>query len=591
MSSQRGRKARAGLMTGLGRHSDSDDSDSDYEDSNDDSYARGSTQGVTHGIGLGSSFSTRRAKQGKARQEDVMSNDEDDDGIPHLSGVEDTRSAGSAPYEGTRKGRTKHLTGSQMSSDLDKAEGRGNHRQNSGEASSSQPGAARFILPANEAYDSRARDLRKHSSRFDQPESARQSIHQGVEPSTTTVHSGYKSELLTAAEDRVKVLEAALRRKEADNESLRENYASSVENNKHLQVYKDLHDKEKQVKSDPNAASGGGNLLGGRGRSDDAKRRDAFDEQWVDDENDRPDLTDEFAKRRGVSAFSTSRKKGMVEKMRGVVHVTADMLRQVPGGRDRNRTLAPKPKDEPKNEPKADSISKDEDEKLTMRLEKLKLLREQKDSQERLVQSMVKIASKVMSDDDGDDDGYNTYGRSRRAADSDDRRHSTGKSAEEKQLTYELNLRATSLMKSSLTKEEVATYALSLEYGEHEGQLDELLAHLALTDEAVAEVLEYQKNPTSMLTHQGKLKCEDSTTRDLYEKADRYVARCIVQCLNSTTPRVKKYRLDLREYKQGFRLSGLGILMTIHQFMKPKTGDDIQKIKDAWDKQEFFTVA
>ena len=47
MSSQRGRKARAGLRTDLGRHSDSDDSDSDYEDSNDDSYVRGSTQGVT----------------------------------------------------------------------------------------------------------------------------------------------------------------------------------------------------------------------------------------------------------------------------------------------------------------------------------------------------------------------------------------------------------------------------------------------------------------------------------------------------------------------------------------------------------------
>ena len=47
MSSQRGRKARAGLETDLGRHSDSDDSDSDYEDSKDDSYVRGSTQGGT----------------------------------------------------------------------------------------------------------------------------------------------------------------------------------------------------------------------------------------------------------------------------------------------------------------------------------------------------------------------------------------------------------------------------------------------------------------------------------------------------------------------------------------------------------------
>ena len=225
-----------------------------------------------------------------------------------------------------------------------------------------------------------------------------------------------------------------------------------------------------------------------------------------------------------------------------------------------------------------------------MRLEKLQLLREQKDSQERLIQSMVKIASKVVSDDDADDDGYSKYGRSRRATDGDDRRHSTDKSAEEKQLTYELNLRATSLMKSSLTKEEVTTYALSLEYGEHEGQLDELLAHLALTDEAVAEILEYRKNPMEKLTRQGKLAGVTPTYRDLYEKADRYVARCIVQCLNSTTPRVKKYRLDLREHVQGFRLSGLGILVTIHEFMKPKTGDDIQKIKDAWDKQEFFTV-
>ena len=48
MSSQRGRKARAGLRTDLGRDSDSDNGDSDYESSNEDSYVPRSTRGGTH---------------------------------------------------------------------------------------------------------------------------------------------------------------------------------------------------------------------------------------------------------------------------------------------------------------------------------------------------------------------------------------------------------------------------------------------------------------------------------------------------------------------------------------------------------------
>ena len=47
MSSQRGRKARAGLRTDLGRDSDSDNGDSDYESSNEDSYVPRSTRGGT----------------------------------------------------------------------------------------------------------------------------------------------------------------------------------------------------------------------------------------------------------------------------------------------------------------------------------------------------------------------------------------------------------------------------------------------------------------------------------------------------------------------------------------------------------------
>ena len=47
MPSQRGRQARAGLGTDLGRDSDSDNGDSDYESSNEDSYVPRSTRGGT----------------------------------------------------------------------------------------------------------------------------------------------------------------------------------------------------------------------------------------------------------------------------------------------------------------------------------------------------------------------------------------------------------------------------------------------------------------------------------------------------------------------------------------------------------------
>ena len=221
-----------------------------------------------------------------------------------------------------------NLTFSQMQEQLDKAEGRGRHQQSSGEASSSQPGAYRFAGPTTAAYDSPAGGSRKRSQKHAQSEPARQSIHHGVEPSTKTVHFGYANEDTAALEDRLKVLEAALRRKESDNERLSRDYESSVADNIRLQEENEIHVKEKQTQSDPNAASGGGTLLGGRGRNGDAERRDEFEDQWQDDENDLSRLTDEFSKRRGISAFSTSRKIGMVKKMRGKVHVTAEMLAQ-----------------------------------------------------------------------------------------------------------------------------------------------------------------------------------------------------------------------------------------------------------------------
>ena len=221
-----------------------------------------------------------------------------------------------------------NLTFSQMQEQLDKAEGRGRHQQSSGEASSSQPGAYRFVGPTTAAYDSPAGGSRKRSQKHAQSEPARQSIHHGVEPSTKTVHFGYANEDTAALEDRLKVLEAALRRKESDNERLSRDYESSVADNIRLQEENEIHVKEKQTQSDPNAASGGGTLLGGRGRNGDAERRDEFEDQWEDDEYDLTYLTNEFSMRRGISAFSTSRKIGMVKKMRGKVHVTAEMLAQ-----------------------------------------------------------------------------------------------------------------------------------------------------------------------------------------------------------------------------------------------------------------------
>ena len=146
-------------------------------------------------------------------------------------------------------------------------------------------------------------------------------------------------------------------------------------------------------------------------------------------------------------------------------------------------------------------------------------------------------------------------------------------------------------MKASLSKDEVESYKLSLEHAHHTTQIDDLLAHLALTDPAVSNILEGAHDPLSFLTSDGKVGSATEGEDELYSKADRYIARSIIQCLNSPTPRVKNFRTKLRVHQPAVhRQSGLGILHAISKFMQPKTGGDVKKLKDTWHSQTFFEV-